>query len=283
MTPSYFLNVYKDKGITSFDVIYKLRKILNIKKIGHSGTLDPLASGVLQVAVGNCSRLLEYLNDDKEYLADIKFGYSSTTDDDEGEKTFIKEPKFEKSELLKILKLFEGKIRQIPPKYSAIKVGGKKLCDIARKNEQMPQIKPRSVEIYKISLEEFKPSKSAKIRVCCSKGTYIRSLVRDIGDKLLCGAYMSDLVRVRAGNFFLENSSVIADDIEKHAINPIDALNLNKIVLTQEEYVKVINGNPIAFRGVKTNDKKFMLIFNNSLVSIANLSDNILKMEKVLK
>lgn len=283
MTPSYFLNVYKDKGITSFDVIYKLRKILNIKKIGHSGTLDPLASGVLQVAVGNCSRLLEYLDDDKEYLADIKFGYSSTTDDDEGEKTFIKEPKFEKSELLNTLKLFEGKIQQIPPKYSAIKVGGKKLCDIARKNEQMPQIKPRSVEIYKISLEEFNPSKSAKIRVCCSKGTYIRSLVRDIGDKLLCGAYMSDLVRVRAGNFFLENSSVIADDIEKHAINPIDALNLNKVVLTQEEYVKVINGNPIVFRGVKTNDKKFMLIFNNSLVSIANLSDNILKMEKVLK
>ena len=283
MTPSYFLNIYKQKGMTSFDVIRKLRKILNIKKIGHSGTLDPLAQGVLQVAVGNSSRLLEYLDDDKEYIADIKFGCISTTLDEEGEKTFIKKPEFDKSELLDTLGLFEGKISQIPPAYSAIKVGGKKLCDIARKNMQMPEIKPRNVEIYKISLIEFNACDCAKIRVSCSKGTYIRSLVRDIGDKLGCGAYMSDLVRVRAGNFKADDSRVVSNDIANYAINPVDVLNLNRIDLTKAQYDRVINGNPIEYCAPGVNDKKFMLIFNNSLVSIANLSDNILKMEKVFK
>ena len=108
--PMYFLNVYKEKGMTSFDVIHKLRKILNIKKIGHSGTLDPLAQGVLQIGVGNASRLLEYLKEDKSYITDIKFGYTSNTCDNEGEKTFIDEPKFSKDELICTLKKFSGKI-----------------------------------------------------------------------------------------------------------------------------------------------------------------------------
>ena len=281
----YFLNVYKEKGMTSFDVIHKLRKVLNIKKIGHSGTLDPLAQGVLQVAVGNASRLLEYLDDDKEYIAQIKFGYTSTTEDEdeEGEKTFIKEPDFSKDELLKTLDLFKGKILQVPPKYSAIKINGKKLCDLSRQNKEIPEIKPREVEIYKIKLLNFNTPDSAEILVHCSKGTYIRSLIRDIGEKLGCGAYMSDLTRIKAGNFTLKDSAKISPDIENFALNPIDILNLNKIEINEQQYKKVINGNSLEYRANTSNSKKYMLIFNNRLVSIANLSDNILKMEKVFK
>ena len=279
----YFLNVYKEKGMTSFDVIHKLRKILNIKKIGHSGTLDPLAQGVLQVAVGNASRLLEYLDDDKEYLAQIKFGCTSTTEDEEGEKTFIKEPDFSRDELLQAINLFKGKISQIPPKYSAIKVNGKKLCDLSRQNKELPEIKPREVEIYQIKLLNFSQPDRAEILVHCSKGTYIRSLIRDIGEKLGCGAYMSDLTRTKAGNFYIENSVKISPDIENFALNPIDVLNLNKLKIDENQYKKVINGNELECNINKSNDKKYMLIFNNRLVSIANLSDNILKMEKVFK
>ena len=283
MLPMYFLNVYKEKGITSFDVIHKLRKILNIKKIGHSGTLDPLAQGVLQIAVGDATRLLEYLDNDKEYIAEIKFGYNSTTDDDEGEKEFIKKPDFTEKELHYTLNEFNGKISQIPPKYSAIKIDGQKLCDLARKNKQIPEIKPRDVEIYSIKLINFHAPDCAKIKVNCSKGTYIRSLARDIGEKLNCGAYLTNLTRTKAGNFHIENSQKLSAEIKNFALNPIDVLNLNKIEITEEQYKKVINGNPLKYIENKTNSKKYMLIFNNTLVSIANLSDNILKMEKVFK
>ena len=283
MLPMYFLNVYKEKGITSFDVIHKLRKILNIKKIGHSGTLDPLAQGVLQIAVGDATRLLEYLDNDKEYIAEIKFGYNSTTDDDEGEKEFIKKPDFTEKELHYTLNEFNGKISQIPPKYSAIKIDGQKLCDLARKNKQIPEIKPRDVEIYSIKLINFQAPDCVKIKVNCSKGTYIRSLARDIGEKLNCGAYLTNLTRTKAGNFHIENSQKLSAEIKNFALNPIDALNLNKIEITEEQYKKVINGNPLKYIENKTNSKKYMLIFNNTLVSIANLSDNILKMEKVFK
>ena len=283
MLPMYFLNVYKEKGITSFDVIHKLRKILNIKKIGHSGTLDPLAQGVLQIAVGDATRLLEYLDNDKEYIAEIKFGYNSTTDDDEGEKEFIKKPDFTEKELQYTLNEFNGKISQIPPKYSAIKIDGQKLCDLARKNKQIPEIKPRDVEIYSIKLINFHAPDCAKIKVNCSKGTYIRSLARDIGEKLNCGAYLTNLTRTKAGNFHIENSQKLSAEIKNFALNPIDVLNLNKIEITEEQYKKVINGNPLKYIENKTNSKKYMLIFNNTLVSIANLSDNILKMEKVFK
>lgn len=280
---AYFLNVFKEKGMTSFDVIYKLRKILNIKKIGHSGTLDPLAQGVLQVGVGGAARLLDYLDDDKCYKARIKFGYISDTCDDEGEKIFVSKPNFTREELISGLKEFSGKIKQIPPKYSAVKIGGKKLCDLARKGVKLPEIKPRDVEIYKTELINFNGFDSADIFIHCSKGTYIRSIVRDLGENLGCGAYMSDLLRTRAGVFCVENAVKINENISQDAINPIDILNLNKYYLNSAQYNRVKHGNPIQFEGKKENDKKFMLIFNDTLVSIADLSDNILKIEKVFE
>lgn len=279
----YFLNIYKEKNITSFDVVRQLRKILNTKKIGHSGTLDPLAHGVMQVAVGSATRLLEYLDSDKTYIADIKFGYVTDTLDAEGEKEFIALPSFDKKMLEETLAKFVGNISQIPPKFSAIKIGGKKLCDLARANKEIPDIKPRLISIYKIELLNFNGTDEAKILVECSSGTYIRSLVRDIGEKLNCGAYMSDLIRIKCGNFLLENSQKISPNADFTRLDAIDVLNLNKYALNFEQYQKVLNGNPLNVNLQKPNDKPFMLIYDNKLVSVANLSDNVLKMEKVFK
>ena len=147
----YFLNINKPKGMSSFDVIRELRKRLKIKQIGHSGTLDPLASGVLQVAVGKATKLLDYLESDKEYIADLVFGYKTDTFDSEAEALFVNEPNFSKEELLQVLNSFVGKTMQIPPKYSAIKTNGKKLCDLARNDVDFDiNSFAREIEIYYI-------------------------------------------------------------------------------------------------------------------------------------
>lgn len=279
MSDSYFLNVNKPKGITSFDVIFKLRRILNIKKIGHAGTLDPMACGVMQIAVGSASRLLEFLPSDKEYIADIKFGYESSTLDVEGEITEFNKPNFSKDELENVLKDFVGKIIQVPPKFSAIKVGGKKLCDIARKNpEKIIEIPKREVEIYNIELLEFNVP-NIKLKVSCSKGTYIRTLAYDIAKKLNTRSYLTNLVRVRAGNFELKNSIEIEDVSKEFGILPICAVELEKYYLTDEEYQKIKNGVSIISKR-KANEKTLALIYNNNLVSIGILIDNKIKVKK---
>lgn len=276
----YFLNINKPKGITSFDVIRKLRKKLKIKAIGHSGTLDPLASGVMQVAVGKATKLLDFLESDKEYIADIKFGYVTETFDAEGEKEFICEPKFTKEELIDCLNSFLGTTFQIPPKYSAIKQNGKKLCDILRNNPNAKlDIPKREIEIYSIELLDFNGLDEARIKVFCKKGTYIRSLVNDIGNKLSCGAYMTDLTRTKAGNFLLENSCELESD-EFRKINPLEVIKLDKKELTPEEFSRVINGNFIKINETFSTST-LLLTKDNKLVSIANLSDNLIKPKKI--
>ena len=278
----YFLNINKPKGITSFDVIRFLRKKLKIKQIGHSGTLDPLASGVIQVGVGACTKLLDYLDSDKEYVASLKFGFITDTFDDEGEKIFVKKPEFNKNDLIQVLNSFLGKTKQIPPKYSAIKQNGMKLCDLVRQN-RASEIKEfeRDIEIYSIELLEFNDFDEVKIKVNCKKGTYIRSLANDIGQKLSCGAYLTDLKRTKAGNFKIENS----DDLSKdnfNEINPIDVLNFDKKELNEQEYKLISNGNFIKQdRNFKTDF--ILLTKNNKLVSIAILSDNLIKPKKFFK
>ena len=273
----YFLNINKPKGISSFDVIRKLRKILHEKQIGHSGTLDPLASGVLQVAVSDATKLLDYLKSDKTYIADIIFGYVTDTYDSEGEKRFVKMPDFSLYELERVLSSFVGKSFQVPPKYSAIKQNGKKLCDIIRNNpNETIDIKPREIEIYSIELLNFIDN-SAKIKVSCKKGTYIRSLVNDIGLKLSCGAYMSDLIRTRAGDFKIENSQNLDEEFIK--INPLDILPFEKYELNDFEFDKISHGNFIKQNKNFKNDT-ILLTKNNKLVSIAILSDNLIKPRK---
>ncbi len=278
----YFLNINKPKGITSFDVIRILRKKLKIKQIGHSGTLDPLASGVIQVGVGACTKLLDYLDSDKEYVASLKFGFVTDTFDDEGEKIFVKKPEFNKNDLIQVLNSFLGKTKQIPPKYSAIKQNGMKLCDLVRQN-RASEIKEfeRDIEIYSIELLEFNGFDEVKIKVNCKKGTYIRSLANDIGQKLSCGAYLTDLKRTKAGNFKIENSDDLSKD-DFNEINPINVLNFDKKELNEQEYKLISNGNFIKQdRNFKTDF--ILLTKNNKLVSIAILSDNLIKPKKFFK
>ncbi len=275
----YFLNINKPKGITSFDVISKLRRRLNIKQIGHAGTLDPLASGVMQIGVSKAAKLLDYLNSDKTYIADIRFGYVTSTYDDEGEKIFIAKPDFTKDDLVSCLNLFIGDTMQTPPKFSAIKIDGKKLYSLARKNIEV-EIPKRPIKINEIKLLDFNGD-CARIEVDCKKGTYIRSLAFDIGQKLECGAYLTDLKRTRAGVFKIENSNNIDDDV-LNEINPLDVLNFEKYELNDEEYKRVICGNFIKTeKEFKT--EKILLTKNNKLVSMANLSDNLIKPKKIFE
>lgn len=277
----YFLNINKPKGMSSFDVIRELRKRLKIKQIGHSGTLDPLACGVLQVAIGKVTKLLDYLESDKTYIADIIFGYITDTFDSESEKKFVKEPNFSLDDLKNVLDSFIGKTFQIPPKYSAIKLNGKKLCDLARENVEIDiEAHKREIEIYSIELLKFN-SNCAKIKVFCKKGTYIRSLVNDIGLKLGCGAYMSELTRIKAGNFKIENSNNLNDE-KLIEINPLDVLNLPKISISDEEFEKIKNGNFI-INSTSYKEGEILLTKDNKLVSIAKLSDNLIKPKKLFK
>lgn len=277
-----FLNINKPKGITSFDVIYKLRKILSIKKIGHTGTLDPLATGVLPIAIGGATKLIEYLEDDKKYVATVKFGEISTTYDDEGEKTVVNPPLFSKEELLLALKSFEGKILQMPPIYSAIKVGGKKLYELARNGSEMPEITPREVEIYEIKFLNFISPDVIKIEVFCSKGTYIRSLANDLGAKLATGAYLLGLERIQAGKFKIENSINLNDiNLKTSLVNPLNALPFRVYSLNEEEFFKVKNGNSISVCEGFKECEKILLEYENNLISISTFNNSILKVDKV--
>jgi len=216
-----FLNLNKPQNFTSHDCVAKLRKILNTKKIGHGGTLDPSATGVLPIAIGKATRLLQFLPTEKAYQGKIRFGVVTTTDDLEGDvikKTSAKHLTLEK--ITPFLKDFIGKIEQIPPAYSAIKQQGKKLYELARKGIEIKR-KPSQIEIYKIEIlprkisrDPLTPLRSAqddilKLKISCASGTYIRTLANDIGKALGCGAYLQELERTKIGDYKLENAVVL--------------------------------------------------------------------------
>ena len=200
-------NIYKPKGPSSYDIIRMIKRDAADKKIGHAGTLDPLASGVLIIAIGReFTKTIDVIvRGDKEYEATIKLGQTSTTQDEEGEKTDIDiKSRSTEDEVRKILKQFVGKIKQIPPAYSALKINGQPAYKLARRGEKV-ELKERQVEIYKIDLLEYKWP-IIRIRVSCSSGTYIRTLSHDIGARLATGGYMSDLVRTKVGKFDIKDS-----------------------------------------------------------------------------
>lgn len=197
---------YKPKGPTSHDIINQLRRITGVKRIGHAGTLDPLASGVLVVGITRegTRELSKYIGCDKEYIATIRFGETSETDDAEGKKQLTDNNKqITKIQIKNILKQFIGKIKQVPPVYSSVKVQGKPAHRRVRAGQKII-LGARDVEIYSIKILSYKYP-YLKIKVVCSSGTYIRSLARDIGQKLKVGAYLSDLERTRVGDFKIEN------------------------------------------------------------------------------
>ena len=200
------LNVYKEKGYTSHDVVAKLRGIVKQKKIGHTGTLDPDAEGVLPVCFGKATKLCDLLTDkDKTYQAVLLLGQVTDTQDTSGqvlEKHSTEDLTNEKVE--NVIRSFEGEYDQIPPMYSALKVNGQKLCDLARKG-QVVERKSRRITIHSIEIEDISLPR-VTMRVACSRGTYIRTLCHDIGQKLGCGGAMERLERTRSGNFKAEDA-----------------------------------------------------------------------------
>lgn len=241
-----FINIYKEKGMTSHDVVACLRRITGIRRIGHAGTLDPAAQGVLPVAIGNAARLIEYLTDEKAYIAKLHLGATSTTCDIEGE-IVEKNPRIvTKEEFLDVLSNFRGEIEQIPPLYSAVHYKGKRLYEIARSGEIPEDIPSRIVRVDKIELRAF-DGRDAEIEIECSKGTYIRSIIRDIGEKLNTGAYMSELLRTQSGLFFSENAVMLQnlktkEDVEKNLSDIYKVLPYRKYSLSYEEIQRVSNG-----------------------------------------
>jgi len=280
-----FLNVYKPKGITSHDVVSRLRRVTKIRQIGHTGTLDPFAEGVLPICIGKATRLIEYLDGEKEYLATVQFGANTETYDIEGKVTETFNRKVTIDEVAVALKDFEGEISQIPPIYSAIKVNGKKLYDYARAGEEV-EIQPRKVFISKIKLEKFDLERqTAEILVSCSKGTYIRSIAYDLGQKLNCGGHLIKLIRTQAGNF-LVNEATSLDDLDtiekvmKNLLNPLEMLNLPKLEITEEEHKKVLQGQYFYNNSVKSNDF-LILIYNNNISAVAEVDNGKIKVKKV--
>lgn len=277
-----FLNIYKPVGMTSHDVVSVLRRVTKIKQIGHTGTLDPFAEGVLPICIGKATRLIEYLQDDKEYLATVQFGAATNTYDLDGEKVFTSDKKVSRDDIKEGLKSFEGEILQLPPIFSAIKVKGKKLYEYARKGEEV-EIQPRKVVIENIELKNFDEElQQAQILLKCSKGTYIRSIANDLGKNLGCGGYLIKLIRTQAGKFRVENSVQLDRiDVESNLINPLDILNLPKIAVDNDDLARIKNGMPI----YKTCDKigNFVsLIYNDVEICAVGIADGEkIKLKKV--
>ena len=248
------LIINKEKGCTSHDIVYKVKKIFN-EKVGHTGTLDPLAEGVLPILIGKGTLCSKYLiNHDKKYVVNLELGQKTETADLEGkiiEDKKIPDKSLTQSKIEKVLKSFIGKQQQMPPIYSAIKVNGKKLYEYARKGQNV-EIKPREIEIYDIKLMNIDAQKKQiQFEVFCGKGTYIRSLCEDIAEKLETVGYMESLKRIQVGDFKIEESSKI-QELEE---NKEDTKYLESKIISVEEIFK--NKEKI-----KLDDKKMQLFLN---------------------
>ncbi|NLC69410.1 MAG: tRNA pseudouridine(55) synthase TruB [Clostridiaceae bacterium] len=220
------INVLKPPGMTSFDVVAYLRKILREKKIGHAGTLDPAAAGVLLVCTGKATRVVEYITRMKKtYRAELTLGISTDTQDSSGNIIARKEVNLSREKIVEAVESFTGEIYQAPPMYSAVKVGGKRLYELARKGEIIER-RPRKIVIHSISIVNIEDAR-VLFDVTCSKGTYVRTLCSDIGDKLGCGAHMSFLVRKRIGVFGIESAFTLEDILKTSEAGQLTRILLN--------------------------------------------------------
>ena len=272
--------VNKPKGITSFDVIRKLKKILKTKKIGHTGTLDPLATGVMLICIGKATKLASDLEaKDKVYIADFDIGYATDTYDIEGKKIAENIIEISKENLEQSIKKFIGNIKQVPPMYSAIKIDGNKLYHLARKGIEVERPE-RDVTIEYINLLDFKDNK-AKIKTKVSKGCYIRSLIYDIGQDLGTYATMTALQRKQVGDYSLEDSYSL-EQIEEMVLNNDfkflktieEIFSYDKYSLqTKKELTLYKNGNTVKIKENLEN-KKYRIYFQDEFIGLANVENN---------
>ena len=243
--------VDKPQEWTSQDVTARLRRVFNTRRIGHGGTLDPMATGVLPVFVGRGTRGVEFFEHaEKTYEAVLQLGITTDTEDVTGTVLEEKPVALTEEEFLNILPQFRGEIQQVPPMYSALKVNGQKLCDLARQGKEVER-QPRTITIHKLECLEFNGD-TARLLVHCSKGTYIRTLCKDMGEALGCGGCMKSLRRVTAGEYTIEEAVPLQTllDTESPAayLRPVDTMFRNhpQVTLTPNQEKRCRNGNPFS-------------------------------------
>lgn len=257
------INIYKERGYTSHDVVAKMRGILRQRKIGHTGTLDPDAEGVLPVCLGSATKLCDMMTDkSKEYQAVLLLGVSTDTQDITGKIMEERSVECDEEKIRAVISSFIGQYMQIPPMYSALKVNGQKLVDLARAGIEIER-KARPVEIFHIQIQEINLPR-VRFLVHCSKGTYIRTLCADIGEKLGCLGTMESLIRTRVASFTLENAISLdqlekardADEVEKYIIHTEQYFIDLPLAVIKEEYQKYAdNGNKLKLHFLEIKDR----------------------------
>ncbi len=295
------INVLKPPGMTSHDVVSFIRKTINIKRVGHTGTLDPNATGVLPICIGKATRVVQYFDDFKKvYRAELTLGYETDTQDKYGDiigSTNISDTTFEDIE--KVFDMFKGKINQVPPMYSALKHKGRKLYELAREGKTVER-KPREIVIHDIRILKNYDNKRILFDVECSKGTYIRTLCNDIGKELGTFGCMTFLLRSQVGDFKIEDSYTIEEIQEYASSNTLDSIlipidsaikHFNSINLDKDYYDTLKNGGKIELSNYQldTNnsgtERGIRVYCNNLFIGIGFIEETfdgiILKMDKV--
>jgi len=282
------INVNKPVKFTSHDVVSKLRKILNIRQIGHTGTLDPLAVGVLPVCIGKATRIIQYLEGSKAYRAYVKLGIRTNTYDADGEIIEDNPVNLDLQRIQDALKEFQGEITQKPPIYSAVHYKGKRLYEYARANIEVEDIPERNVHINSIELLDILNKDSDHptliVDIDCSGGTYIRSIANDLGDILGYGASLDSLIRTKSGRFTIDKSHSLEEiqeflglgRLNEILINPVDVINLERVSITEDQINKVTKGQYIKIcdENKLANIEKIQLIYENKLIAIARIEED---------
>ncbi len=276
-----FILVNKESGISSNFVVQQIKKKIKADKIGHLGTLDPLASGLLILAVNRATKFSSYFfESDKSYDVEVEFGTSTDTDDSTGKIIYESNDYPNKTLLKNHLESFIGESMQIPPFFSALKYKGKPLYKYARRGEFISK-PPRKISVTCIENLDLN-NKVCSFRIYCSKGTYIRSIARDLGKKLGCGAHVKSLIRLSQGNFNISDAKITSDILEEHIISIENAFkNLNKITIEPLDEKKFINGVTIS----KFNNKDDIYrVFsnNNTFIGIGEINKNNLKHKQLV-
>ena len=283
MTMNGIVIVNKPQGWTSQDVTARLRRVFGTRRIGHGGTLDPMATGVLPVFVGRATRGVEFFEHaEKTYETVLQLGLTTDTEDITGTVLEKRTVEVTKEQFLAGLEAFRGEILQVPPMYSALKVNGQKLCDLARKGREVER-QPRPITIYKLECLEFS-GETARLLVHCSKGTYIRTLCKDIGEHLGCGGCMAGLCRVTAGAYTLEESvpldTLLETETPEQYLRPVDSMftQYEPVTLTENQEKRCRNGNSFS---VKMADGLYRAYSRDGeFLMLAQVSDGVMSTVK---
>ena len=277
MIKSGFVNVIKPTGETSSNIVLKVKRILGIKRVGHLGTLDPAASGVLPVAFGKATKFFDYfLTKDKEYIADVKFGVETDTLDSFGQIIDENNLKVSEVQIQGVLGEFIGRISQVPPKYSAIKIDGKKACDLAREGKDV-EIKSREIDIFDLKLLGQIGDNLFRFKVHCSAGTYIRTLFSDIAKRLGTISSTPVIIRTKSGAFEIENAITLNElELSKEVISIEDLFaKFKSVEVSNKETVKkILNGVKITKQELGFDEtEKFFIKIDNQLVGMYHFEE----------